>query len=338
MEKFNRVARITFWGIAVVVSIRLADWIASDAWKEVALHTGLRIFCTATAALIVAVVVMGFVIAGKRSSIYELQDEIEELERTGNPQYVSYLESQAESFRSQYFDIQEKNRGLSEELGKALGRIAEMEPTLQYYGEKYKNTGTVAVDAARGRFLSPVNGKGGEAADTPPEAETMGEPEEVPLPAGENVAAVDASSRKFVSPDGMSKDEKEARACYLAKYLGFSKEQVAAELGLSIKSVGTYISRGKQDAWFRHDAYEDEYAEKFGFNPRHYFDHPESWRDGEPDAAAEGEEFDAPPHSSPLAAIRARVGITGQKPVKNQSKTGQRPVKHTGQAQAAFEE
>lgn len=349
MEKFNRVARIVFWGLLVVIALRTADWIASDAWKEVALHTGLKIFCIATAALIVAVVVMGFVIAGKRDSIFELEDEVEELQRSGNPQYVSYLESQAESFRSQYFEIQEKNRSLSEELGKALGRIAEMEPALQYYGEKYKNTGTVAVDVAKRRFLSPVHGKPGEPAGAPHETEAEAgplpeetvPPEETAPPEEETVAAVDVSSGKFISPDGMSKSEKEARAFYLSKDLGLSKEQVAAELGLSMKSVGTYISRGRQDAWFKHDEYEDEYAEKFGFTPKHRFDRQDDrqgWTTGEPDSAAAGEPFDAPAHSSPIAAIRAHVGMTGQKPVKNQSKTGQRPVKQTGQTQAIFEE
>lgn len=66
---------------------------------------------------------------------------------------------------------------------------------------------------------------------------------------------VDEASHKFLSSDGQTIDERQ-RAAFRMFCEGSDKEEIAEELGIGIKSVGVYISKGKK-SYLAHGDYEE---------------------------------------------------------------------------------
>lgn len=60
-----------------------------------------------------------------------------------------------------------------------------------------------------------------------------------------DVVTVDAVNHEFVSRDGMSRKEKQRRAAELYA-AGWSKEDIAEDLGIAVGTVSTYISAGNR--------------------------------------------------------------------------------------------
>lgn len=60
-----------------------------------------------------------------------------------------------------------------------------------------------------------------------------------------DAAMVSVLNGKFISADGMSKDDK-AKQAYQMKLDGYDLDEIAAELGLAVSGVNSYVSRGKK--------------------------------------------------------------------------------------------
>lgn len=61
----------------------------------------------------------------------------------------------------------------------------------------------------------------------------------------QGASILDETNSKFVSPDGMSRAEKDRKAFEMSKE-GMSNEDIADELNLSVGGIKSYISRGRK--------------------------------------------------------------------------------------------
>lgn len=232
MSLWKRLPRIFLGGLTLIIIYYIIDWCATDAWKEMALHTGLKVFCITTAALIAAVTAMTLVIISQHATIHDLR-------LASSPEYVEHV-SQTED---RYFEILDENKKLQMELTEAEAKAELAEQMSARYFTLLDESRTIKMQLAEALGQNNISGQYVDYYVQKHEQRDM-------ATVGEN--------NKFISADGMSKDERQVRAYYLNAFRKMSAAEIASELKISPSTAGVYISRGKA-LWEKKGLTREEY-------------------------------------------------------------------------------